>query len=158
MKNNLNWDLGFADRVRTLIKAESSRAALARKIGIKEQSLAQYLKGSVPGADVILLMAEKCDLSLSWLLTGKDFTEPEPDDKTRQAIANVKEIMASGDETIVLALEVNLAAFKFACFTKKENNELKEDVAQLKKEMRYMKALDNPKRKPISGEVNGTGT
>ena len=155
-----NWKKEFAGRLRRTIKrtTDGNVSEFAKDMTMSDRTVNKYLKGSMPGADKLLEIAKRGGVSTDWLLTGKESTEPESDDKTRQAIADIKEIMASGNKSIALALEMNLAAFKLAILTEKENDGLKGDVAQLKKEMRHFKRMDSPKRKPISGEVNGAGT
>lgn len=60
--------MAFSDRIEKLVEAEGSRAALARKTDIDEQLLKKYIDGSIPGADKVVQISKKCDVSLNWLL------------------------------------------------------------------------------------------
>ena len=66
---------GFSERLAHLIKQEGGRAkkqAFARRIGIKPQQLSRYLKGQVPDVPTLLAIAEVGQVSLDWLLTGRE--------------------------------------------------------------------------------------
>jgi transcriptional regulator with XRE-family HTH domain len=66
---------GFSERLAHLIKQEGGRAkkqAFARKIGVKPQQLSRYLKGQLPDAPTLLAIAEVGQVSIDWLLTGRE--------------------------------------------------------------------------------------
>ena len=66
---------GFSERLAYLIKQEDGRAkkqAFARRIGVKPQQLSRYLKGQVPDAPTLLAIAEVGQVSIDWLLTGRE--------------------------------------------------------------------------------------
>ena len=66
---------GFGERLADLIKQESGRAkkqAFARRIRVKPQQLSRYLKGQLPDAPTLLTIAEVCQVSIDWLLTGRE--------------------------------------------------------------------------------------
>jgi transcriptional regulator with XRE-family HTH domain len=66
---------GFSERLARLIQRESGRAkkqAFARKIGVKPQQLSRYLKGQVPDVLTLLAIAEVGQVSVDWLLTGRE--------------------------------------------------------------------------------------
>ena|ERR671935_2910494 len=66
---------GFSERLAHLIKHEDGRAkkqAFARKIGVKPQQLSRYLKGQLPDAPTLLAIAEVGQVSIDWLLTGRE--------------------------------------------------------------------------------------
>jgi len=68
---------GFSQRLALLIQREGGRAkkqAFARKIGVKPQQLSRYLKGQIPDAPILLAIAAVGQVSVDWLLTGR---EPE---------------------------------------------------------------------------------
>lgn len=50
---------------------DMSAAALARATGIKPQTLDNYLKGGMPGADKAILLAEALSVPIDWLVTGR---------------------------------------------------------------------------------------
>jgi len=66
---------GFSERLAHLIKQEDGRAkkqAFARRIGVKPQQLSRYLKGQLPDAPTLLAIAEVGQVSIDWLLTGRE--------------------------------------------------------------------------------------
>ena len=66
---------GFSERLTHLVKQESGRAkkqAFARRIGVKPQQLSRYLKGQLPDAPTLLAIAEVGQVSIDWLLTGRE--------------------------------------------------------------------------------------
>ena len=66
---------GFSERLAHLIKQEGGRAkkqAFARRIGVKPQQLSRYLKGQLPDAPMLLAIAEVGQVSIDWLLTGRE--------------------------------------------------------------------------------------
>jgi transcriptional regulator with XRE-family HTH domain len=66
---------GFSERLARLIKHESGRAkkqAFARRIGVKPQQLSRYLKGQLPEAPTLVAIAEVGQVSIDWLLTGRE--------------------------------------------------------------------------------------
>ena len=66
---------GFSERLAHLIKQEGRRAkkqAFARRIGVKPQQLSRYLKGQLPDAPTLLAIAEVGQVSIDWLLTGRE--------------------------------------------------------------------------------------
>lgn len=77
----------FQDRLKGLIKSRKITAtSFARSIGIKRQSVAQYLSGDVqPKADNIKKMSEFFGVSSDYLL---GLTDGPTDDTTIQAICD----------------------------------------------------------------------
>ena len=66
---------GFSERLASLITREGGRAkkqTFARKIGVKPQQLSRYLKGQLPDAPTLLAIAEVGQVSVDWLLTGRE--------------------------------------------------------------------------------------
>ena len=65
----------FGERLARVIQQEGGRAkkqAFARKIGVKPQQLSRYLKGQLPDASTLLAIAEAGQVSVDWLLTGRE--------------------------------------------------------------------------------------
>ena len=60
----------LADRIKVLI-GDGSANSFARKCGIGESSLRQYLSGSMPSADNAAKIAKTGSVSLDWLVTGE---------------------------------------------------------------------------------------
>jgi len=46
-------------------------ATLARRCGFRPQLIDKYLKGTMPGADKAVRLAQELDVPLEWLITGK---------------------------------------------------------------------------------------
>jgi transcriptional regulator with XRE-family HTH domain len=66
---------GFSERLAHLLKQEGGRAkkqAFAGRIGVKPQQLSRYLKGQLPDAPTLLAIAEVGQVSIDWLLTGRE--------------------------------------------------------------------------------------
>ncbi len=66
---------GFGERLAHLIQREPGRGkkrAFARKIGKKPQQLSRYLQGQIPDAPTLLAIAEVGQVSVDWLLTGRE--------------------------------------------------------------------------------------
>jgi transcriptional regulator with XRE-family HTH domain len=66
---------GFSKRLALLIQRERSRGkkqVFARKIGVKPQQLSRYLKGQIPDTPTLLAIAEVGQVSVDWLLTGRE--------------------------------------------------------------------------------------
>jgi len=73
-----------ADFVSRLVEAcgTSKPAAIAELLGMRYQSVRNYLKGRIPSAPVLVIISEKTLCSIDWLLTGraKKFLQPtEPE-------------------------------------------------------------------------------
>lgn len=61
----------FEDRFKKL-RGEMSKVEFAKKIGITKQKVSNYEKGIVkPTYDVFYLLAQKLNVNINWLLTGK---------------------------------------------------------------------------------------
>jgi transcriptional regulator with XRE-family HTH domain len=74
---------GFSRRLALLIQREDGhgkKQAFARKIGVKPQQLSRYLKGQIPDAPTLLAIAAVGQVSVDWLLTGR-----EPGEASEQA-------------------------------------------------------------------------
>jgi transcriptional regulator with XRE-family HTH domain len=71
---------GFAERLALLIQREPGRGkkqAFARKMGKKPQQLSRYLHGQIPDAPTLLAIAEAGQVSVDWLLTGRESGDAE---------------------------------------------------------------------------------
>lgn len=60
----------FADRIRMLI-GEETVSGFASKCGLRNESIRQYLAGSIPGMDKVVAIAQATGVQLEWLATGK---------------------------------------------------------------------------------------
>lgn len=65
--------LDFAARLKHLIDTRfpaGGQAQLAREIGVGKQSISDWLKGSMPAADVVFRLADALKVDPRWLATG----------------------------------------------------------------------------------------
>lgn len=62
--------MSFSERLLELI-GEGSRSAFARKCGVSETSIRQYLSGTMPALDTASKIAAANGVSLVWLATGE---------------------------------------------------------------------------------------
>ncbi len=70
----------FADRLRQVLGHEAIYA-FSRRSGVSDTALRSYMKGSVPGLDKVLLIAQAAKVSVYWLATGDG--DPDPDQPQR---------------------------------------------------------------------------
>jgi transcriptional regulator with XRE-family HTH domain len=66
---------GFGERLALVVARERGRGkkqAFARKIGVKPAQLSRYLKGQIPDPPVLVAIAEAGQVSLDWLLMGRE--------------------------------------------------------------------------------------
>lgn len=56
-------------RLRELI-GDGSVNGFAKAVGLPTATIRQYLEGSIPGAEKAAQIAERCNVSLVWLITG----------------------------------------------------------------------------------------
>jgi len=74
-KSHIALSQGFRERLTLLIQREPGRGkkqAFARKIAVKPQQLSRYLKGQIPDVLTLLAIAEMGQVSVDWLLTGRE--------------------------------------------------------------------------------------
>jgi hypothetical protein len=113
-KVKLIWDSpGFIVRLEQI--AQPNLSAFARSIGISDQLIRTYMKGSIPGGDILVAMAREAKRSVEWLVTGNDRDDSfgcSWDEETRAACEDVAEILRSGNKAARAALLSNLEAFK----------------------------------------------
>jgi transcriptional regulator with XRE-family HTH domain len=66
---------GFGERLTLVVARERGRGkkqAFARKIGVKPPQLSRYLQGQIPDPPVLVAIAEAGQVSLDWLLMGRE--------------------------------------------------------------------------------------
>ena len=63
----------FSQRLSKLIKdhADGKHTVFAKKIGIPTGTFQSYVDGKLPKPEYLLLISEKINVSIDWLLTGK---------------------------------------------------------------------------------------
>ncbi len=55
-----------------MIRGKMTQAEFAQKINIKQSYISRYERGRVPKAEVLLRIARFANVSVEWLLTGKE--------------------------------------------------------------------------------------
>lgn len=60
----------FTLRLKTLVAAEGSVSALAKKAGISHSGLLRYLAGGDPSRKVLVALSQAANVDLTWLATG----------------------------------------------------------------------------------------
>jgi transcriptional regulator with XRE-family HTH domain len=86
---------GFSERLARVIMQEDGRAkkqAFARKIGVKPQQLSRYLKGQLPDAPTLLAIAEAGQVSVDWLLTGREVWSGEAGGVSPSSLAALRRL------------------------------------------------------------------
>jgi transcriptional regulator with XRE-family HTH domain len=68
MNNHQQTDT-FAERIAILIEGQSANS-FAKKCGMSEGSVRQYLAGAIPRMDKVVAMAQTAGVNLEWLATG----------------------------------------------------------------------------------------
>jgi transcriptional regulator with XRE-family HTH domain len=61
----------FPTRLRTVFKG-AKNSEIARKIGVSDQAVGDYMRGRLPNADVLIKIRESANADLNWLLTGEE--------------------------------------------------------------------------------------
>ena len=64
---------GIAKRIRQL-RGPLSQEKFAEKLGIQRGSIASLELGTLPGPDFLLILSEKCGVSIEWILKGEPAT------------------------------------------------------------------------------------
>ena len=83
----------IANRIRQL-RGLLTQREFAEKIGVQQQIVSFVENGTMPGADILILISEKCGVSIDWLLTGKAKDAIESD-RVREVEAEYRQDMPS---------------------------------------------------------------
>ena len=100
---------GFNERIARVIKQEGGRAkkqAFARKIGVKPQQLSRYLKGQLPDTPTLLTIAEVGQVSVDWLLTGREVRGGEAGGTDPSYLAGLRRLVQLPLPVILVLLRV----------------------------------------------------
>jgi transcriptional regulator with XRE-family HTH domain len=100
---------GFSERLACVIKQEGGRAkkqAFARKIGVKPQQLSRYLKGQLPDAPTLLAIAEVGQVSVDWLLTGREVRGGEAGGTDPASLAGLRRLAQLPVPVVLVLLRV----------------------------------------------------
>src|SRR5262245_37193717 len=87
---------GFSERLACVVAQEGGRGkkqAFARKIGVKPAQLSRYLRGQIPDPPVLVAIAVAGQVSLDWLLMGREpwgeAAHPLPSQLLQQRLAQL---------------------------------------------------------------------
>jgi transcriptional regulator with XRE-family HTH domain len=100
---------GFSARLAHLIKHEGGRAkkqAFARRIGVKPQQLSRYLKGQLPDAPTLLAIAEVGQVSIDWLLTGREVRGGEEQGGSPSSLSALRRLAQLPPPVVLVLLRV----------------------------------------------------
>ena len=100
---------GFSARLAHLITHEGGRAkkqAFARRIGVKPQQLSRYLKGQLPDAPTLLAIAEVGQVSVDWLLTGREVRGREAREASPSSTAALQRLSQLPTPVVLVLLRV----------------------------------------------------
>lgn len=105
-------DAGFKDRLGMIVKKEKSLNDFAKKCGISESLVRNYMSGkSLPGLDKLVVISNIADVEIKWLATGEgELTRGE------DSFAATTESPKINNELLARLLE--------AYFSLKENDEI----------------------------------
>lgn len=62
----------FVLRIEDLVEKAGGQTALARKSGLSLGAVQRYLRGGDPSRRSLMMLAEACDVTINWLVYGKD--------------------------------------------------------------------------------------
>lgn len=139
----------FVHNISGLVKKTGGPYAFADKLSISYEAVRRWCNGTnLPDGSALLKIQEVFDVSLDWLLTGKntklsDLLASWPED-VRDACLKAKEIIESKDPVITTVLISNIAAFHDAIKKKEDNQALAKKVDDLQKEVTYIKKISKP--------------
>lgn len=74
----------FADRIKLIVKEAGSQAALARRLGIAQQNVSNWVNGSLPQPRVAEEVARKLGVNVRWLIAGEGRREIDGPELTEQ--------------------------------------------------------------------------
>lgn len=70
--NGIN-SIEFGERLKELLKnLKITQKDIAESIGVSKTTINNYVQGHVPDTLILYQLASKCNVSMEWLLTGKD--------------------------------------------------------------------------------------
>lgn len=81
----------LAENIRKLLRRNKmSHAELARRLDVKQSSAGRYARGErTPSLEQIVAIAEIFNVSLDWLITGKDSSKGAPSEQHRYTVTVV---------------------------------------------------------------------
>jgi phage repressor protein C with HTH and peptisase S24 domain len=100
---NLESGTTFSDRLQIALKDEPL-LSFAKRSGVGEGSLRQYLKGSEPGLEKVIAIAKASGVSVGWLASGEGAPEPQKPEEIK-ALASAMRVPAG--QTLALGMREN---------------------------------------------------
>lgn len=128
----------FVSNINKLISDAGGVFEFANMIGSDKETVRKWSKGSsLPrSSELLKIVAIRPDISLDWLLLGKDSSQEfmcEWNEEAVEACKALKEIIESGDAVAKAAIMSNLLAFRESIKKNKRIDQLEKDVRELKK-------------------------
>ncbi|MDX2272195.1 MAG: helix-turn-helix transcriptional regulator [Cyanobacteriota bacterium] len=105
---------GFPERLKVLMQ-EGSLAEFAERCGVSASLLHKYLKGSVPGLDKLVLIAQASQCSLDWLATGEGLPPGSPQQGSGQDYVFIPlyEVSASAGSGTLVEEDIQVGSVAF---------------------------------------------
>ncbi len=154
--------------VSEITAGNAKKFAAMTKIG--SVTFYNYLKGRIPPADVLANICELHSVNLNWLVVGKgpkyisdsnEVHQLDPDPEISELMEGAQRVLTSGNPIAFDALERNIryfdhaiAAEKRADASEKELNEMKDDVAVIKRELAEMKKKEKERDRVLKEELS----
>ncbi|MEW6263353.1 MAG: helix-turn-helix domain-containing protein [Thermodesulfobacteriota bacterium] len=122
MKTEAEYLEGFRKRFLKLVNDQfkGRHTSLARKAGVPPTTLQDWKdsKSFKPNGFILARIAEVCNISIDWLLTGREPPDQkvipfrdEPSAEVRELLGLTREVFESGFKDITQALELNIRVF-----------------------------------------------
>ena len=140
----------YSQRLSKLIKdhADGKHTVFAKKVGIPTGTFQSYVDGKLPKSEYLLLISEKFNVSIDWLLTGigdpyikeedslaysSNYEEVNLDENPEmiEVLALTREILQSGTGYSD-CLVANIRSFHNSVMTEKRLNKIEGEIAELK--------------------------
>ena len=133
----------FSININTLVGDNGGGKIVADELGVSYEAVRKWCKGiNLPDGKMLLAIHEKFNVSIDWLLTGKEskgcseeeFMAQWPEE-IRNACRQLKDVFLSDHPVIKPALISNLAAFQYSVEKEKsQDNKIEEQTQKLKKQ------------------------
>jgi len=130
---------------------ESDVKGWAKKLGVSESVIRdRWFKGSYPGVDKIIKLADDYDIDLNVFLVGKEKNATAQSEELKNLCLDLKEILETADEVSIAALKMNMAMIKGAVKDRLEAKKDKQEKIQLEKRVKVLekKVKEHDKQKP----------
>lgn len=144
----------FAKNINTLCVDNGGKYAFADALGVVYDSVRRWCNGeNIPDGDTLLAIHEKFNVSIDWLLTGKESVETSAEQfmcgwkpEVREACRTVRKILESSDRVTSEALLMNINAFEMSIEKDKTRDQLLADIERMKRDIEELKRVSDLKR------------